>query len=444
MSVNGVGVAGPGSSFSLAGRFLPFSWDNLKLSFLCSWMLGHRCYRGLKGNVSEYLLKLLELFHENSSIKDLWTCMSLEDVAQTYSTHQEDSDDETQPPDTLDCDIEAHQENVEQVYDDIEIRDPEGNMRKKRGGTRAKDVWTLPKGSKVVVQCNGWGKPIKKSGGILGGWLGTVARKKEFCSVEYSNWRKMPSEDKDILWKLTKAYFEIPDNPYVKNWVLSSIRVKWKNHKHELKCAHFSPEKTKQQTIEDVPQGMSPLQWKKLVEYWFSEESQEVKNGKQPGRIDFFGITRKKKDGTFVNPDAEKIMDMATNMLTERSSASHNQDADIVQNEVFCEILGEDQFGRVKGYGLGVTPTQVNSQIFPSGERRSNEMEAMQKELADMQANYEAKILNLTADYEGKIAQLKEDHEKRIEELQSVNNDVQKDMRLLHQEFSRFRALNPS
>ena len=51
-------------------------------------------------------------------------------------------------------------------------------MHKKRGGTRAKDVWTLPIGQKINVQYNNLGQPIKKSGSILGGWLGTVARKK--------------------------------------------------------------------------------------------------------------------------------------------------------------------------------------------------------------------------------------------------------------------------
>lgn len=46
--------------------------------------------------------------------------------AQTFETNQDVSDDETQPPDTVESDIEAQEENlddnVEQVYEDIEIR----------------------------------------------------------------------------------------------------------------------------------------------------------------------------------------------------------------------------------------------------------------------------------------------------------------------------------
>lgn len=70
---------------------------------------------------------------------------------------------------------------------------------------RAKDVWTLPKGDKVVIECNTFGQPIKKGGGILGGWLGTVAKKPELCSVEFTDWRLMPREQKEHLLKLTKV-----------------------------------------------------------------------------------------------------------------------------------------------------------------------------------------------------------------------------------------------
>ena len=82
-------------------------------------------------------------------------------------------------------------------------------MHKKRGSTRAKDVWTLPIGQKIVIQCNNMGQPIKKGGGIMGGWLGTVARKKEFCSIEYSSYKEMPKKKKDIVWELTTVIYII-------------------------------------------------------------------------------------------------------------------------------------------------------------------------------------------------------------------------------------------
>lgn len=78
-------------------------------------------------------------------------------------------------------------------------------MRTKRGVTRAKDVWSLPGGEKIVVSCNKFGQPVKKSGGILGGWLGTVARKANLCPIHYPTWKKMPNSFKINIINLTRV-----------------------------------------------------------------------------------------------------------------------------------------------------------------------------------------------------------------------------------------------
>lgn len=69
--------------------------------------------------------------------------------------------------------------------------DEQGNVKKKRK-MRAKDVWTLPASEKIKVECNQFGQPIKKAGGILGGWLGTVARRGNMCPIHYISWKIMP------------------------------------------------------------------------------------------------------------------------------------------------------------------------------------------------------------------------------------------------------------
>lgn len=70
--------------------------------------------------------------------------------------------------------------------------DEQGNLKKRRGITRAKDVWTLPSGQRIKVEWNKFGQPIKKGGGILGGWLGTVARRGNMCPIHYISWKVMP------------------------------------------------------------------------------------------------------------------------------------------------------------------------------------------------------------------------------------------------------------
>ncbi|KAK9113825.1 hypothetical protein Syun_020622 [Stephania yunnanensis] len=107
--------------------------------------------------------------------------------------------------------------------------------------------------------------------GILCGWLGTIARKKEHCSVEWTNWRLMPKEDKQGLINFTKRFFEIPNDGGVEKWILDHCLRKWKEHKFELKSKYFKADKTREEIEKSIPIGFFPNQWKAMVHYWFFE-----------------------------------------------------------------------------------------------------------------------------------------------------------------------------
>ena len=64
----------------------------------------------------------------------------------------------------------------------------------KRGRTKLKETWNLPKGHRIVVKCNDLGQPIGKEAGRLGYFLGTVARNGKLCSLSYTDWRKLIGE----------------------------------------------------------------------------------------------------------------------------------------------------------------------------------------------------------------------------------------------------------
>jgi hypothetical protein len=61
--------------------------------------------------------------------------------------------------------------------------------RVKRGRTKLKDIWNLPKGHRIVVACNELDQPIGVEAGFLGKFLGTVARNGCLCSLSYKDWR---------------------------------------------------------------------------------------------------------------------------------------------------------------------------------------------------------------------------------------------------------------
>lgn len=62
------------------------------------------------------------------------------------------------------------------------------------------DLWGLPPGHRVVVDCNTYGQPIGNEGGLLGQFLGTIARNGGLCSLSHKDWRYVKKEKKlDIL-----------------------------------------------------------------------------------------------------------------------------------------------------------------------------------------------------------------------------------------------------
>ncbi|XP_020106690.1 uncharacterized protein LOC109722927 isoform X1 [Ananas comosus] len=204
--------------------------------------------------------------------------------------------------------------------DTLEIIDEQDNLKKKRGLTRAKDVWNLPSGQRIKVDWNKFGQPIKKGGGILGCWLGMVARRGNMCPIHYISWKVMPIVPFKLdIVKMTRSKFFLPRDDKIETWVLKSVGRKWKDYKHELKSKYKTANRTQEEIASDVPPEIVPQQWIDLVRNWFSERNEnlsrigrasrashttphttgsksfarkryefEEENNREPGRIEFF------------------------------------------------------------------------------------------------------------------------------------------------------------
>ena len=104
----------------------------------------------------------------------------------------------------------------------------------KRGRTRLKETWNLPKGQRIVVQCNELNQPVGKEATRLGNFLGTVARNGKLCSLSYKDWRKLIGErekktneqrnKRDILAQV-KVHLEC-----IKSLLLTSLCFTWRYH----------------------------------------------------------------------------------------------------------------------------------------------------------------------------------------------------------------------
>ncbi|XP_073104005.1 uncharacterized protein [Elaeis guineensis] len=120
-------------------------------------------------------------------------------------------------------------------------------------------------------------------------------------------------------------------------------------------------------------------------------------------------MTHTHQDGTFVRDESRDLYERATSLIAERddeSAASTQQSR--IEAEVFTELMGPERYGRVRGYGVGVTPTQLSevsrytqhaaadaqdsrvrrleAEIQEIRQSRAAEMEEMRQSRAEMQA----------------------------------------------------------
>ncbi|XP_016186010.1 uncharacterized protein LOC107627702 [Arachis ipaensis] len=80
-------------------------------------------------------------------------------------------------------------------------------------------------------------------------------------------------------------------------------------------------------------------------------------------------MTHKKKDGSYIHPDARVVSEAIANVERQDGSSKH-----LSQNDSLAQVLGKEHPGRVRALGAGPCPTQVfgNAAGQSSGSAESN------------------------------------------------------------------------
>ncbi|RYQ85253.1 hypothetical protein Ahy_B10g104758 [Arachis hypogaea] len=121
--------------------------------------------------------------------------------------------------------------------------------------------------------------------------------------------------------------------------------------------------------LKHPPKGIDKNDWKKFVDYRLKEETQEREQGRPVGRGELFIMNHKKKDGSYIHPDACVVSEAIANVERQDGSPKH-----LSHNDSLAQVLGKEHPGRVRALGAGPCPTQVfgNAAGQPSGSAESN------------------------------------------------------------------------
>ncbi|KAF8404352.1 hypothetical protein HHK36_009235 [Tetracentron sinense] len=222
------------------------------------------------------------------------------------------------------------------------------------------------------------------------------------------------------MWRHIQEYFEVGNER--KDWIMKSIRKKFRDNRAKMKVS-YSLWDTDEERIAHPPANVSVPDWTWLVQYWSSprvqaiakrnkanrskqtmkhaggtksfaryrdEATQSRTDGSTPTQVDLFFLTHRQKNGRAVDERSEEIMSKF------RELSNSNQDGSSSISDIYTHVMGPERHGRVRGYGLGPTPTSVfgssSSQYKTSYEEMQSQVQDMHRQMEEMQQNMQEKI----------------------------------------------------
>ncbi|CAL4948448.1 unnamed protein product [Urochloa decumbens] len=256
----------------------------------------------------------------------------------------------------------------------------------KRNGTVLTHVWGLPEEKRILVKCNQLGQPIGKEGGLLGQFLGTIARNGGYCPIHVKDWRLVKKDSAKTILECIQTKFLYPRS--CEKWILKSIGRDWRKYKSTLKKKLFSPKKKRAALYKLCPDDIDEDQWKALVKYWKSAEGKaasekntlscEMRKTPHTGGTKSFARwfeDMRQADPTKKPPHRAKVY-LAThkarvngtdqpvvqleNLVEKQPELAENSEGRVAwEGDALHQVLGEEKPGQVHGMGLLPIPKQV-------------------------------------------------------------------------------------
>ncbi|KAK0608206.1 hypothetical protein LWI29_027125 [Acer saccharum] len=224
------------------------------------------------------------------------------------------------------------------------------HVRKKRGPTKMKTL-AMEGASRIEVQSNGLGQLIGEGSVSLSSFLGPLVR--EIVPYTISDWRKIPSDMHEILWKCIQARY-IVNEGWQKDYIFKEMGELWRALMSRI-VSKLRKAPNEEERVKLRPGNIKTTSdWKKFL---------KLKNSAA-----FKEKLQKAKD----DPSVSK-----TNL----------------KEDALSKLLGFENRGRVRGLGRGVTFSQLS--ILSQRDNTIAQMKEEQNALKDQVESLTAAITAL-------------------------------------------------
>ncbi|XVE97294.1 hypothetical protein REPUB_Repub03eG0007300 [Reevesia pubescens] len=139
-------------------------------------------------------------------------------------------------------------------------------------------------------------------------------------------------------------------------------------------------------------------------------------DGSEPSQWKMFCLTHKRKDGSMISLAAQQVVDEFDTLSRSQESSSI-----IDEDEIYHQVVGKERHGRVRGYGLGPTPTTV----FGGNPSRLDLLDKL-REANRLNEKMEAKIGGLEQKIDENRRKMEEDSKRMEEERKKMEEERKK------------------
>nr|XP_025607822.1 uncharacterized protein LOC112701257 [Arachis hypogaea] len=214
--------------------------------------------------------------------------------------------------------------------------------KKVRGPTRNLELAKLSAGKRLDISWR-MNRPVGPNTKLFKSRCTVLVREVKNAPLKVKEWADIKIENKIKMLDL------------VSHLVWAQMNSSYRSYRHLLKKRYFEPYNNPEIARANVPLEMKKEDWDYLVNLWIDEGWQFEQTGQEIDRLRLWELTHTRANGQACNEETQEKLDL----LKELSSQVNEGTLEMNEHEVMVEIFGPERHGQVRGYGTGMTPTQL-------------------------------------------------------------------------------------
>nr|POE73878.1 hypothetical protein CFP56_42295 [Quercus suber]POE78236.1 hypothetical protein CFP56_77563 [Quercus suber] len=241
-----------------------------------------------------------------------------------------------------------------------------------------------------------------------------------------------------IIWKKGRPLGKYSKERFIvegqETLVWQQMNRSYKNYRSSLKKKWFKPyEEDPEEALEILPPNMADDDWNYLVNLWSNKDWKREKTGEDPSQLQLFEITHTRSNGQAANETTQEVLMKFKRLTAEVAEGSLQMSG----NEMFVEVFGPERHGRVRGYGDGISPTE----LWGSSSSTIRDLQMQLKEYEERRKENDANLLRQLKESKERSKENDANLLRKLKESEEHRKESDANVQLLKAQVNRVESL---